>query len=155
MLKKGTKAPHFELPNEKGDMITLSQFLGQKVVVYFYSKNGTSGCTRQAYNFKDNFDGFIRHNIKVIGISRDSVESHRRFIDKHELQFTLVSDPELIAIKAFDCWQEKTNFGKTTFGVTRTTFIINEEGVIEKVFEKANPDTNAEDILDYLSELNE
>ncbi|MBR0596976.1 thioredoxin-dependent thiol peroxidase [Sinanaerobacter chloroacetimidivorans] len=150
MLKEGTKAPDFTLNDKDGKPVSLSDFLGKKVVVYFYPKDNTPGCTRQACAFKEAYDGFKAEDIAVIGISKDSTQSHQKFADKYELPFILLSDPELDVIKAFDVWKEKKMYGKTSFGVVRSTFIIDETGTIIKVFEKAKPDTNAYDILEFL-----
>ena len=150
MLQIGTKAPNFTLTNENGEQISLSNYLGQKVVVYFYPKDNTPGCTKQACAFRDAYDGFKEQNIIVIGISKDSEKSHANFIQKHNLNFILLSDPNLEAIQAYDVWKEKKLYGKASMGVVRSTYIINEEGFIEYVFEKAKPDTNAYEILEYL-----
>ena len=150
MLQIGTKAPNFTLTNENGEQISLSNYLGQKVVVYFYPKDNTPGCTKQACAFRDAYDGFKEQNIIVIGISKDSEKSHANFIQKHNLNFILLSDPNLEAIQAYDVWKEKKLYGKVSMGVVRSTYIINEEGFIEYVFEKAKPDTNAYEILEYL-----
>ena len=150
MLQIGTKAPNFTLTNENGEQISLSNYLGQKVVVYFYPKDNTPGCTKQACAFRDAYDGFKEQNITVIGISKDSEKSHANFIQKHNLNFILLSDPNLEAIQAYDVWKEKKLYGKVSMGVVRSTYIINEEGFIEYVFEKAKPDTNAYEILEYL-----
>ena len=130
--------------------MTLSSFRGRKVVVYFYPRDNTPGCTRQACAFAKAYDAFAQKNVVVIGISKDSVVSHQKFAQKYELPFILVSDPELQAIQGFGVWQEKKNYGKVSMGVVRSTFILNEEGVVEKVFPKAKPDTNAAEILEYL-----
>ena len=130
--------------------MTLSSFRGRKVVVYFYPRDNTPGCTRQACAFTKAYDAFAQKNVVVIGISKDSVVSHQKFAQKYELPFILVSDPELQAIQGFGVWQEKKNYGKVSMGVVRSTFILNEEGVVEKVFPKAKPDTNAAEILEYL-----
>ncbi len=150
MLKEGTRAPEFTLSDKDGKMVSLSDFRGRKVVVYFYPKDNTPGCTKQACTFKEAYDGFRDDDIVVIGISKDSSKSHQNFAAKYELPFILLSDPELEAIHAYDVWQEKTSYGKTTMGVMRSTYIIDEEGLIIKVFEKAKPDTNAYDILEFL-----
>ena len=150
MLKEGTKAPDFTLNDKDGRRISLSDFRGKKVVVYFYPKDNTPGCTKQACVFKEAYDGFKADDIAVIGISKDSIQSHQKFAEKYELPFILLSDPDLEAIKAYDVWQEKKLYGKTSMGVVRATYIIDENGVIIKVFEKAKPDTNAYDILDFL-----
>ena len=150
MLEVGTFAPDFTLPDKDGNPVTLSSFRGRKVVVYFYPRDNTPGCTRQACAFAKAYDAFAQKNVVVIGISKDSVASHQKFAQKYELPFILVSDPELQAIQGFGVWQEKKNYGKVSMGVVRSTFILNEEGVVEKVFPKAKPDTNAAEILEYL-----
>ena len=150
MLEVGTLAPDFTLPDKDGNPVTLSSFRGRKVVVYFYPRDNTPGCTRQACAFAKAYDAFAQKNVVVIGISKDSVASHQKFAQKYELPFILVSDPELQAIQGFGVWQEKKNYGKVSMGVVRYTFILNEEGVVEKVFPKAKPDTNASEILEYL-----
>lgn len=150
MLEVGMKAPDFTLKNELGEEVTLSSFLGRKVVVYFYPKDNTPGCTRQACAFKNAYDGFKEKDVVVIGISKDSEKSHANFIKKYELNFILLSDPERKAIEAYDVWKEKKLYGKVSMGVVRSTYIIDENGMIEKVFEKAKPDTNASEILEYL-----
>ena len=150
MLEKGTKAPLFTLPDQNGTPVSLSDHIGKKIVLYFYPKDNTPGCTRQACAFALNYDGFRSKDIVVIGISKDSVASHLKFAQKHELPFLLLSDPELEAIQAYDVWKEKKIAGKVGFGVVRTTYIIDENGVIEKVMPKVKPDTNAQEILAYL-----
>ncbi|HBF4666979.1 thiol peroxidase [Clostridioides difficile] len=150
MLSIGTKAPEFTLEDKDGNKVSMSDFKGKKVVVYFYLKDNTPGCTRQACAFRNAYDGFKKEDIQVIGISKDSIKSHQKFAEKHELPFILLSDPDLVAIKAFDVWKEKKMYGKTALGVVRATYIIDENGIIEKVFEKAKPDTNAQEILEYL-----
>ena len=150
MLSIGTKAPEFTLEDKEGNKVSMSDFKGKKVVVYFYPKDNTPGCTRQACAFRNAYDGFKKEDIQVIGISKDSIKSHQKFAEKHELPFILLSDPDLVAIKAFDVWKEKKMYGKTALGVVRATYIIDENGIIEKVFEKAKPDTNAQEILEYL-----
>ncbi len=150
MLKEGTKAPNFTLKDKDDKEITLSDYLGKKVVVYFYPKDNTPGCTKQACTFRDNYDGFRQKDMVVIGISKDSTASHTKFATKFDLPFILVSDPDLVAIKAYDVWKEKTLYGKTALGVVRATYVIDENGVIIKVFEKAKPDTNALEILEFL-----
>ena len=152
MLEAGTKAPDFHLPDKDGKEVKLSDFLGKKVVVYFYPKDNTPGCTKEACAFGAAYGRFQELGIPVIGISKDSQASHTRFAEKYELPFILLSDPELTAIQGFDVWQEKKLYGKVSMGVVRSTFIINEEGVIEKVYPKVKPDTNAAEILEYLQE---
>lgn len=150
MLESGIKAPDFTLKDKDSNDITLSSFLGKKVVLYFYPRDNTPGCTRQACAFKASYEKFKDNDIVVIGISKDSTVSHQKFAEKYDLPFILLSDPELIAIKLYDVWQEKKMYGKISMGVVRSTYIINEEGIIEKVYKKAKPDTNAEEILEYL-----
>ena len=150
MLSIGTKAPEFTLEDKDGNKVSMSDFKGKKIVVYFYPKDNTPWCTRQACAFRNAYDGFKKEDIQVIGISKDSIKSHQKFAEKHELPFILLSDPDLVAIKAFDVWKEKKMYGKTALGVVRATYIIDENGIIEKVFEKAKPDTNAQEILEYL-----
>lgn len=147
MLEIGMKAPDFALNDKDGNKVSLSDFLGKKVVLYFYPKDNTPGCTRQACAFAGAYKEFKEKNVEVIGISRDSVASHVKFAEKHNLPFILLSDPELEAIKAYGVWQEKKLYGKLSFGVVRTTFIIDEAGNIEKVMKKVKPDTNAAEIL--------
>ncbi|MBR5265178.1 MAG: thioredoxin-dependent thiol peroxidase [Clostridia bacterium] len=150
MLEAGMKAPDFTLPDKDGNMITLSDFVGKKVVLYFYPKDNTPGCTRQACAFAGAYEQFKDNDIIVIGISKDSVASHKKFAEKYELPFILISDKELVAIQAYGVWQEKKLYGKVSMGVVRTTFIIDENGDIEKVMPKVKPDTNAAEILEYL-----
>ena len=150
MLEVGTLAPDFTLPDKEGNPVTLSQFRGKRVVVYFYPRDNTPGCTRQACGYAAAYDEFQALDMVVIGISKDSVTSHQKFAQKHELPFILLSDPELTAIQAYGVWQEKKNYGKVSMGVVRSTFVISPDGVIEKVMPKVKPDTNAADILAYL-----
>lgn len=150
MLNIGDKAPEFTLEDKDGKTVSLSDFAGKKVVLYFYPKDNTPGCTRQACAFAGLYGEFQKKGVEVIGISRDSVASHSRFAEKHALPFILLSDPELTAIQAYGVWQEKKLYGKVSMGVVRTTYLIDEQGVIEKVMPKVKPDTNAEEILAYL-----
>ena len=150
MLKVGQKAPEFSLPDKDGKTVSLSDFLGKKVVLYFYPKDNTPGCTRQACAFAGAYNGFKEKNIEVIGISKDSVASHVKFAEKYNLPFILLADTALEVIKAYGVWQEKKNYGKVSMGVVRTTFIIDENGNIEVVMPKVKPDTNAAEILDML-----
>ena len=150
MLEVGTKAPGFTLLDKDNKEVSLSDFAGKKIVLYFYPKDNTPGCTRQACAFAGAYAGFRAKDVVVIGISKDSVKSHAKFAEKHELPFVLLSDPDLEAIQAYDVWKEKKLYGKTSMGVVRTTFIINEHGMIEKVLPKVKPDTNATEILAYL-----
>ena len=151
MLEIGTKAPDFSLPDQNGSAVRLSDFQGKKVVLYFYSKDNTPGCTRQACAFAASYEQFKTQNIVVIGISKDSAASHLKFAQKYDLPFILLSDPELQAIQAYGVWQEKKLYGKVSMGVVRTTYIINEQGIIEKVMPKVKPDTNAAEILTLLA----
>ena len=151
MLETGMKAPGFTLSDKDGNTVSLSDFVGKKVVLYFYPKDNTPGCTRQACAFAAAYEGFKAKDVVVIGISKDSVASHLKFAQKHDLPFILLSDPELQAIQAYGVWQEKKLYGKVSMGVVRTTFIIDEQGNIEKVMPKVKPDTNAAEILSYLA----
>ncbi len=150
MLEVGQKAPDFTLKDKNGKDISLSDFRGKKVVLYFYPKDNTPGCTRQACAFSGLYSEFQKKGIEVIGVSKDSVASHIKFAEKHNLSFILLSDPELTAIQAYGVWQEKKLYGKVSMGVVRTTFIIDENGIIEKVMPKVKPDTNASEILSEL-----
>lgn len=150
MLEIGMKAPEFTLHDKDGNAVSLSDFIGKKVVLYFYPKDNTPGCTRQACAFAAAYEGFKSRDVVVIGISKDSVASHLKFAQKYDLPFILLSDPELQAIQAYGVWQEKKLYGKVSMGVVRTTFIIDEQGNIERVMPKVKPDTNAADILVYL-----
>lgn len=151
MLEVGTKAPQFTLPDKDGNMVSVSDFLGKKVILYFYPRDNTPGCTRQACAFAGLFEKFKNKDIVVIGVSKDSTASHQKFADKYNLPFILLSDTELDAIKKYGVWQEKKLYGKVSMGVVRTTFIIDEDGNIEKVMPKVKPDTNAQEILEYLN----
>ena len=151
MLETGIKAPDFTLPDKDGNAVSLSDFTGRKVVLYFYPKDNTPGCTRQACAFAAAYEGFRSKNVAVIGVSKDSVASHQKFAAKHGLPFILLSDPELQAIHAYDVWQEKKLYGKVSMGVVRSTYIIDENGIIEKAMPKVKPDTNAAEILEYLN----
>ena len=151
MLSVGAKAPDFTLKDQNGAEVRLSDFLGRKVVLYFYPKDNTPGCTRQACAFAGSYAAFKEQDVAVIGVSKDSVASHVKFAQKCELPFILLSDPELQAIQAYDVWQEKKLYGKVSMGVVRSTYVIDEHGVIEKVMPKVKPDTNAAEILAYLT----
>ena len=150
MLQVGTKAPEFTLPDKDGNLVSLKDFQGKKVVLYFYPKDNTSGCTKQACAFGAQYAAFQAKDVAVIGVSKDSVASHGKFAAKYELPFTLLSDPELTAIQAYDVWHEKKMCGKVSMGVVRTTYVIDENGVIEWAKEKVKPDVNAGEVLDYL-----
>ena len=150
MLEVGMKAPDFTLQDRSGREVSLSDFLGGRVVLYFYPKDNTPGCTRQACAFAGLYEEFQKRGVTVIGISRDSVASHQKFAEKYGLPFVLLSDPELQAISAYGVWQEKKMCGKVSMGVVRTTFVIGEDGTVERVMPKVKPDTNAAEILDAL-----
>ena len=152
MLEIGTKAPDFTLPDKDGKPVSLSDFAGRKVVLYFYPKDNTPGCTRQACAFAGAYEELKTMDVVVIGISKDSVASHLKFAQKYDLPFVLLSDPEHTAIEAYGVWQEKKNYGKVSMGVVRTTYVIGADGRIEKVMPKVKPDTNAAEILEYLRE---
>ena len=140
----------FTLTATDGNSVSLTDFLGKKVVLYFYPKDNTPGCTRQACAFSAAYEGFKSKDVVVMGVSRDSVASHQKFARKYDLPFILLADPELQAIQAYGVWQEKKLYGKVSMGVVRTTFIIDEQGNIEKIMPKVKPDTNAAEILSYL-----
>lgn len=150
MLEVGMKAPDFTLPDKDGREVSLSDFAGKRIVLYFYPKDNTPGCTRQACAFAGAYGEFEKRGVTVIGISKDSVASHQKFAEKHGLPFILLSDTELEAIKAYGVWQEKKLYGKVSMGVVRTTFVIDENGIIERVMPKVKPDTNAAEILQTL-----
>ena len=147
MLEIGKKAPEFTLTDKDGNTVSLSDFLGKKIVLYFYPKDNTPGCTRQACAFAGAYDAFRERGVEVIGISRDSVASHAKFAEKYGLPFILLSDPERVAIEAYGVWQEKKQYGKVSMGVVRTTFLIDEQGMVAKIMPKVKPDTNAAEIL--------
>ena len=150
MLTIGTQAPDFTLFDKNGNAVSLFNFLGKRVVLYFYPKDNTPGCTRQACAFAGAYKEFEARDVVVIGISRDSVASHQKFAAKYELPFILLSDPDRVAIEAYGVWQEKKNYGKISMGVVRSTYLIDAEGKIEAVMPKVKPDTNAAEILAML-----
>ena len=150
MLEIGTKAPDFTLPDENGEPHSLSDYLGQKVILYFYPKDNTAGCTKQACGFAALMPQFKEKGAVVLGVSRDSAESHRRFKEKFGLSFTLLSDPELSVIQAYGAWQEKKSFGKTTMGVARTTYLIDENGMIVRARTKVKAADDPQQTLDML-----
>lgn len=151
MLEIGMKAPDFSLPDKDGNRVGLSDFAGKRVVLYFYPKDNTPGCTRQACAFAAAYEQFKLQDTVVIGISKDSEASHLKFAQKYALPFLLLSDPDLQAIQAYDVWKEKKLYGKVSMGVVRTTYIIDRQGNIEKVMPKVKPDTNAAEVLEYLA----
>jgi len=150
MLEVGTKAPDFTLPDQNGNMHSLSEYRGKKVILYFYPKDNTAGCTKQACGFAERYPQFTEKGAVVLGISKDSVASHKKFEEKYGLPFTILSDPELVAIQAYDVWQEKKNYGKTYMGVVRTTYLIDENGKIVKAFDKVKAADNPEQMLGEL-----
>lgn len=151
MLETGMKAPDFSLPDKDGNTVRLSDFQGKKVVLYFYPKDNTPGCTRQACAFAQSYNAFRAMDVPVIGISKDSSASHLKFAQKFDLPFTLLSDPGLEAIQAYDVWKEKKLYGKVSMGVARTTYVVDEQGVIEKAMPNVKPDANAAEVLAYLA----
>lgn len=150
MLEVGTKAPGFELPDQNGTVHTLEQYQGKKIVLYFYSKDHTPGCTKQACGFGELYPQFVEKNAVVLGVSKDSVASHKKFEEKYGLPFPLLSDPDLVCIQAYDVWKEKNNYGKKSMGVVRTTYLINEEGVIEQAYTKVRAAENPANMLEQL-----
>lgn len=150
MLAAGTQAPSFSLPDQNGQTHTLEEYRGQKVVLYFYPKDNTPGCTKQACAFGELYPQFREKGAVVLGVSKDSVASHKKFEEKYGLPFTILSDEGLEAIKAYDVWQEKNMYGKKTMGVVRTTYLIDENGVIARVFSKVKAGENPQQMLDTL-----
>lgn len=150
MLEIGTKAPDFLLPDQNGDMHSLEEYRGKKVILYFYPRDNTPGCTKQACGFGELYPQFTEKGAVVIGISKDSVASHKRFEEKYGLPFTILSDTELTAINAYDVWKEKKNYGKVSMGVLRTTYLIDEEGIIVKGFDKVKTADNPQQMLDLI-----
>lgn len=150
MLETGTKAPDFSLSDQNGDIHTLAEYRGKKVILYFYPKDNTAGCTKQACGFGERYPLFQEKGAVVIGVSKDSVKSHKNFETKYSLPFTLLSDPELDTIKAYDVWKEKKNYGKTYMGILRTTYLIDENGVIIKAMDKVKASDNPQQMLEFL-----
>ncbi len=155
MLEAGTKAPDFSLPDQNGKMHSLEEYRGKKVILYFYPRDNTPGCTKQACNFGELYPQFLEKGAVVIGVSKDSVASHKKFEEKYGLPFTLLSDPELSCIQGYDVWKEKKNYGKVSMGVVRTTYLIDEEGVIIKAFGKVKAAENPAQMLECIGELQE
>ena len=151
MLAVGTKAPDFTLPDQNGDMHSLSDYLGKRVVLYFYPRDNTPGCTAQACSFGDLYPQFTEKGAVVLGVSKDSVASHKKFEEKYGLPFTLLSDTELTAIQAYDVWKEKKLYGKVSMGVVRSTYLIDEQGIIIRAFEKVKAKDNPQQMLDELA----
>lgn len=147
MLEKGTKAPEFSLPDENGEIRSLSDYKGKKLILYFYPKDNTPGCTKQACGFAELYTQFNEKGVEVIGISKDSVASHKKFKDKYSLPFTILSDTELETIKAYDVWKEKKLYGKTSMGIVRTTYLIDEQGIIIEAMDKVKAANNPEEMM--------
>ncbi|MBQ1228454.1 MAG: thioredoxin-dependent thiol peroxidase [Firmicutes bacterium] len=150
MLDIGTKAPSFSLPDQDGNMRSLEEFRGKKVILYFYPKDNTPGCTKQACAFEERYPQFLERGAVVVGVSKDSVASHKKFQEKYNLPFVLLSDTGLEVLQAYDVWKEKNNYGKISMGIVRTTYLINEEGIIEKAFGKVKAAENPQQMLDLL-----
>ena len=150
MLEIGTKAPAFSLPDQNGDMHTLEDYKGKKVILYFYPKDSTAGCTKQACGFAELYPQFTEKDAVILGVSKDRVKSHKNFETKYQLPFTLLSDPELSCIQAYDVWKEKKNYGKVSMGVVRTTYLIDEDGIIIKAFNKVKAAENPAQMLEAL-----
>lgn len=150
MLKTGTKAPEFTLPDQNGEMRSLESYRGQKVILYFYPKDMTAGCTKQACGFAELYPQFVEKGAVILGVSKDTVASHKKFEEKYGLPFTLLSDTEKEVIQAYDVWKEKKNYGKVSMGVVRTTYLIDEEGIIIKAFDKVKAADNPADMLKEL-----
>ena len=153
MLQPGTKAPDFTLPDQNGTMHSLKDYRGKKVILYFYPKDNTSGCTKQACGFSERYPHFREKGVEILGVSKDSVESHKRFEEKYGLAFTLLADPERKVLEAYDVWKEKTNYGKVSMGVVRTTYLIDEKGVIIRAQDKVKAADNPEEMLQVIGEL--
>ena len=151
LLEAGMKAPEFSLPDQNGEVHTLEQYKGKKVILYFYPKDNTPGCTAQACGFTELYDEILNRGAVVLGVSKDTVASHKRFEEKYSLAFPLLSDPQLECIQAYGVWQEKKLYGKVSMGIVRTTFLINEEGIIEKIIEKVKAKNNPEEMLQIIS----
>ena len=150
MIQPGTPAPDFQIPDQNGETVSRSSVRGQKVVLYFYPRDNTPGCSREAAAYRDALPEFEALGVKVFGLSKDSSASHKRFADKYELPFTLLADTETAVLQDYGAWQEKKMYGKVSMGTVRSTVLIDENGVVEKVWPKAKPDTNAADVLAYL-----
>ena len=148
MLEVGTKAPSFELPDQNGVMHTLEQYKGKKVILYFYPKDNTAGCTKQACGFSELYPQFREKGAAIIGVSKDSVASHKKFEEKYGLPFTLLSDPDKAIIQAYDVWKEKMNYGKPTMGVVRSTYLIDENGTIVRAFGSVKAADNPAQMLE-------
>ncbi len=151
MLEPGDKAPDFTLPDQNGEMVSLSSFLGKTVVLYFYPRDNTPGCTKEACSFRDNYPLYMEKDVVVIGVSPNTSASHQKFAEKFELPFLLLADPEKQVVQAYGAWGEKKNYGKVTVGLLRSTFVIGPDGVIQKVFKKVKTATHGQDVLEALA----
>ncbi len=151
MLKEGNMAPAFKLKNQDGKTVSLSDYKGKKIVLYFYPKDDTSGCTKEACNFRDGFPKFGKLNVEILGISADSIESHKKFVQKYKLPFTLLSDESKKMIEKYGVWKEKSMYGKKYMGIERTTFIIDENGKIKKIFPKVKVPEHDKEVLEALN----
>ena len=147
MLQKGDKAPYFEGPDQDGNIIRLSDFTGRRLVLYFYPKDSTPGCTAEACDLRDNYERFLSQGYAVVGVSKDSAASHRKFIEKYSLPFPLISDPETVILQAYEAWGEKKNYGKVSMGTLRKTYVINENGVITDIISKVDTKNHTAQIL--------
>ncbi len=152
-LKIGSKAPDFSAPNQNGETMSLADFSGKKLVLYFYPKDDTPGCTTQACSYRDHFDEFVRRGYQIIGVSKDDLKSHQKFLGKYELNFTLLSDPETTVIQDYGLWKEKSLYGKKYMGTARTTFLLDEEGIIIKIFENVDPKGDVQQVLTFIDSL--
>ena len=150
MLKLGTRAPDFKLKDQKGEVHQLSDYLGKRIILYFYPKDNTSGCTKQACGFAQVYPDILEKNAVILGVSKDSVKSHKKFQEKYNLPFTLLADPDHKVIEAYDVWKEKKMYGKTYMGIVRSTYLINEEGIIVKALEKVKPADNPKEMAEML-----
>ncbi|MBR1989781.1 MAG: peroxiredoxin [Firmicutes bacterium] len=150
MLETGTKAPAFSLPDQDGNIHTLDEFRGKKLILYFYPKDNTLGCTKQACAFEERYPQFLERGAVVVGVSKDTVASHKKFQEKYNLPFLLLSDTGLETLQAYDVWKEKNNYGKVSMGIVRTTYLINEEGIIEKAFGRVKAAENPQQMLELL-----
>ena len=150
MLKEGTKAPDFSLPDQNGKIHSLSEYKGQRVILYFYPKDNTSGCTKQACGFAERYPQFREKGAIILGINRDTVASHKKFEEKYGLPFTLLSDTSLDVLKMYDVWKEKNNYGKVTMGIVRTTYLIDENGVIVRAMDKVKAAENPQEMLELI-----
>ena len=151
MLEVGTKAPEFTLPDQNGEMHSLKDYRGKKVILYFYPRDNTPGCTKQACGYSERYPAFLEKGVEIIGISKDSVASHKKFEEKQNLKFTILSDKELEVIQAYDVWKEKKNYGKVSMGVVRITYLIDEEGIIVRANDKVKAAEDPENMLQQIS----